>query len=110
MVALATRSKRCEAAARAGRTGRAHDCRCNWDGSSKAMKAYVCNELVEACRESHKAQVAILVGDDNSSTIKKVRENVDHNVDKWSDIVHVKELLEAPCTIYRKHTKSCLVK
>ena len=35
VIAFATRSKRCvtcEAAARAGRTARAHDCRCNWDG------------------------------------------------------------------------------
>ena len=54
------------------------------------MEANVCTELVKACRESHKAQVAILVGDDDSSTIKKVRENVNHNVDKWSDIVHAK--------------------
>ena len=93
VIAFATRSKRCatcEAAARAGRTARAHDCRCNWDGSSKAMEADVCTELVKACGESHKAQVAILVGDDDSSTIKKVRESVNHNVDKWSDIVHAK--------------------
>ncbi|XP_068757667.1 uncharacterized protein [Montipora capricornis] len=93
VIAFATRSKRCatcEAATRAGRTARAHDCRCNWDGSSKAMEADVCTELVKACGESHKAQVAILVGDDDSSTIKKVRESVNHNVDKWSDIVHAK--------------------
>lgn len=67
-----------------------HDCRCNWGVSSKAMEADVCTELVKACEECHKAQVAILMGDDDSSTIKKVRESVNHNVEKWSDIVHAK--------------------
>lgn len=38
----------------------------------------------------HGAQVAVLVGDEDSSTIKKVRESVMHEVEKWSDVVHVK--------------------
>lgn len=38
----------------------------------------------------HGAQISILVGDDDSATIKKVRESVQHGVDKWSDIVHAK--------------------
>ena len=38
----------------------------------------------------HGAQTSILVGDDDSSTIKKVRESVQHDVDKWSDTVHAK--------------------
>lgn len=33
----------------------------------------------------------ILVGDDDSATVKKVRENVKHNVEKWSDINHAKK-------------------
>ena len=41
-------------------------------------------------RTRHGVQVAILVGDDGSTTIKKVRENVSHSVDKWSDTVHAK--------------------
>ena len=35
-------------------------------------------------------KVAILVGDDDSATIKKVRETVSHAVNKWSDTVHAK--------------------
>lgn len=35
----------------------------------------------------HGAQVAVLVGDEDSSTIKKVRESVMHEVEKWSDVV-----------------------
>ena len=67
-----------------------HDCRLNWSGSSKSMEADVCVELVATCDEKHGAQVAILVGDDDSSTISKVRENVQHDVKKWSDINHAK--------------------
>ena len=55
VIAFATRSKRCancEAVTRARRTARAHDCRCNWDGSSKAMEADVCTELVKLCAEN----------------------------------------------------------
>jgi len=37
---------------------------------------------------NHGAQISIVVGDDDSSTIKKVKESVQHDVDKWSDIVH----------------------
>ena len=29
-----------------------------------------------------------MVGDEDSATIKKVRESVTHEVDKWSDITH----------------------
>ena len=41
-------------------------------------------------RVKYGAEVAILVGDDDSATIKKVRENVTRTVEKWSDIVHAK--------------------
>ena len=36
------------------------------------------------------AQVSVMVGDEDSATIKKVRESVTHEVDKWSDITHAK--------------------
>ena len=32
----------------------------------------------------------VLVGDDNSSTIRKVRKNVEHKVETWSDVVRAK--------------------
>ena len=38
----------------------------------------------------HGAQISILVGDNDSSTIKEVKESVQHDVDKWSDIGHAK--------------------
>ena len=57
------------------------------------MEADVCADLAQACTKNHNTQVSILVGDDNSSTIKKVRETVNHEVQKWSDVVHVKRSL-----------------
>ena len=92
VLAYSTRNKRCavcQSAQRSGREVRAHDCRCNWSGSSKAMEPDVAVELANNAGK-HGAQISILVGDDDSSTIKKVRESVQHDVDKWSDTVHAK--------------------
>ena len=46
--------------------------------------------LFVRCEQENKAVVSILVGDDDSSTISKVRRSVDHEIKKWSDIVHAK--------------------
>lgn len=45
--------------------------------------------LLNSCGEKN-AVVSVLVGDDDSSTISKVRQNVEHEVEKWSDVVHAK--------------------
>ena len=36
--------------------------------------------------EKKNAVVSVLFGDDDSSTISKVRQNVEHEVEKWSDV------------------------
>ncbi|KAJ7333741.1 hypothetical protein OS493_015829 [Desmophyllum pertusum] len=48
-------------------------------------------ELAQECANKFNAEVQILVGDDDSATVKKVRESVSHNVEKWSDINHAKK-------------------
>ncbi|XP_068751110.1 uncharacterized protein [Montipora capricornis] len=53
------------------------------------MEADVCIDLVKSCGAKN-AVVSVLVGDDDSSTISKVRQNVEHEVEKWSDVVHAK--------------------
>ena len=60
----------CEAAGRNGKQSRQHDCRLNWSASSEAMEADVCADLVKGCSAKHNTQVTILVGDDDSLTIK----------------------------------------
>lgn len=66
-----------------------HSCRPNWTGSSKAMEADVAVELGLSTSQQG-AHVAVLVGDGDSCTIKRVRESVSHEVEKWSDTVHAK--------------------
>lgn len=51
----------------------------------------------------HGAQIIILVGDDDSSTIKKIKESVQHNVDKWSAIFHAKR--SKATSLYSLQTK-----
>ena len=48
--------------------------------------------LLNSCGEKN-AVVSILVGDDDLSTISKVSQNVEHEVKKWSDVVHAKRSL-----------------
>ena len=92
VLAYSTRNKRCavcQSAERSGQDIRSHDCRLNWCGSSKAMEPDVAVELANKAVDLG-AQNSILVENDDSATIKKVRESVNHGVDKWSDIVHAK--------------------
>lgn len=105
VIGFGTRTKKCatcEAASRAGKRARTHDCRCNWDGSSKSMETDVCAQLVESCEENGEAQMAILVGDDDSSTIKKVRDTLKNGL----TLSMQRELLCLLFMVYRNHTKS----
>jgi len=97
----------CEAAVRNGSAPRKHDCRKNWTGSSKAMEPDVAAELTVSASQHH-VQVNILVGDEDSSTIKKVRESVTHDVEKWSDIVHAKRSFGTSLYALQKHYKGIL--
>ena len=48
----------------------------------------------------------ILVGDDDSSTIAKVREQVKHAVEKWSDITHAERAFGGSLYgLQKKHKK-----
>ena len=109
VIGFGTRTKRCatcEAVSRAGKRAHTHDCRCNWDGSSKSMEADVCAQLVKSCEENGEAQMAILVGDDDSSTIKKVRDTLDMTLKNGLILSMQRELLRLLFMVYRNHTKS----
>lgn len=110
VLAYNTRTKRCatcEAASRNGYPSRKHDCRLNWTGSSKAMEPDVAAELAVYASE-HGAPVAVLVGDDDTCTIKKVRESVSHDVIKWSDTVHAKRSFATSLYALQKNHKGSL--
>ena len=61
--------------------------------------------LLNSCGEKS-AVVSVLVGDDDSSTISKVRQNVEHEVDKWSDVVHAKRSFRSSLYSIKTQNKS----
>ena len=69
-----------------------HDCRKNHNGSFKAMEPIVACELWNAASKQH-AKFSTYVGDDDTTTLSHLTENVPYNVEKWSDIVHAKRSL-----------------
>lgn len=71
------------------------------------MEPDVAAELTVSASQHH-VQVNILVGDEDSSTIKKVRESVTHDVEKWSDIVHAKRSFGTSLYVLQKHYKGIL--
>ena len=94
VVAYGTRNKRCitcSIAERENRFPKPHDCRRNHYGSSKSMEPAV---AVQKAQESMGAGVRFdcLAGDDDSSTIKHLREEFG-DVEKHSDIGHAKRSL-----------------
>ena len=64
-----------------------HDSRLNHVGSAKAMEGFIAGELCQ------KEQYQVLIGDDDSTVISRVRNAVDINLEKWSDVNH------ATCTL-----------
>jgi len=95
VIAYATRSKRCAtcyAAQKRGIKPQQHDCRKNFSKSSKAMEA---DAVIDVARDLQADGIAIarMVGDDDSSAIKKLREEFGKEIKKSSDINHVKKNL-----------------
>ena len=72
-----------------------HECFKNFSGSSRAMEADVAGEIVKRLEESGKVQVGILVMDEDSTTIARIRAELSRDITKWSDIMHVKKHLQA---------------
>lgn len=64
-----------------------HDCRQNHKGSSKSMEAQVGVRLFNVAPE-HGVKYSVFNGDDDSSTIAKIRLEVKYSVEKWSDRSH----------------------
>ena len=95
VLAYATRCKLCRTCQNAKRKGiqpRQHDCRHNHTGSSKAMEPNVACALWNAAPEHH-VKFSTYVGDDDTTTLSHLHQNVPYEVQKWSDIVHAKRSL-----------------
>lgn len=69
-----------------------HDCRKNWSGSAKAMEPDMVVEMVNKTSEKG-VLVTGVVGDDDSTTVSRLRSAVSHKIEKKSDKNHVKKNL-----------------
>ena len=93
---FATCNKRCqlcETSVRLGKEPKPRDCRRNYNASAKSMEAHVATVLFKRAAEKGVCYQT-LIGDDDSSTISKLREEVDDQIIKVSDIQHIKRTLE----------------
>lgn len=89
-----TRSKRCVKCER-GYSKENHDCRKNFEGSSKAMEPDMAVELIveNLLLADTNVRIETLMGDDDSSTISAVRRAACFAIEKWSDLNHAKKSL-----------------
>ncbi|XP_072035542.1 uncharacterized protein, partial [Amphiura filiformis] len=69
-----------------------HDCRMNWHKSSKAMEPDVALTIGKELQQQG-AELSHIVGDEDASTIKQLREGLNPNIKKVSDVIHSKRSL-----------------
>ena len=81
----------CDHAAKEGQIAREHDCRKNWEGSAKAMEPSMVVEMVRKANET--VSIGTLVGDDDTTTIARVRADLDESIEKCRDKNHVRKSL-----------------
>lgn len=80
-----------------------HDCNRNWSGSSKAMEPSVAVDVIKEV-ESQNVEVSVLIMDDDATTMARIRDNISHPVQKWSDLNHTKKHLgNSLYSLQKKH-------
>ena len=82
----------CESARSKGKEPAHHDCCRNHNGSSKLLEPEVGVGLFNDA-PNHGVKYSVFIGDDDSSTIAKIREEVAYTVQKWSDSTHATRTL-----------------
>ena len=75
-----------------GKKPKAHDCRKNHEASSKAMEPAAAVELFNRAPDQS-VKFSVYTGDDDSTTEAHIREKVTYEVEKNSDIIHMKRSL-----------------
>ena len=95
IVGCELRSKRCNICSfylKQNREPPEHDCAKNWDGTSKGMEADVGANIVKSIETAHKEQCIVgTITDEDATTIARIRSLIQHEVEKWSDLSHVKK-------------------
>lgn len=82
--------KTCDNSAKKGKTPKKHDCRMNWSGSAKAMEQDMVVEMMKTYKEKG-AVVETIIADDDTTTIARIKQNVNPSIKKKSDKNHVKK-------------------
>ncbi|XP_071581489.1 uncharacterized protein [Temnothorax nylanderi] len=119
VIAYGTRVKRCISCER--KPSKAHDCRLNFEGSAKSMEADIALEIFLKNKNFDTVNVKLgtLIGDDDSSTIARLRRESNHDIKKWTDKNHAmckltKSLyalksLSTPLIDYFKYCLGCVL-
>ena len=68
-----------------------HECRKNWFGTSKAMEPDAAAEILKEIEEHHNVKIKTMIMDEDATTIARIRAELNHEVQKWSDLNHVKK-------------------
>ncbi len=68
-----------------------HFCSKNFAGSSKAMALHVAVQIVQRIESNENLKVANLVMDEDCTTLSRVKSVINHDINKYSDIMHVKK-------------------
>ena len=81
-----------------------HDCRINWDGSSKCMESDLAVELIN---ESKTSDFRVGTSDEDATTINTVKKCADHKVEKLRDSNHAKNTVGNSLYVLQKSIRSC---
>ena len=76
-----------------------YDCRVNWGGSSKGMEPNLAVEMLNTVKDDNFA-VTTLIGDDDTTTMANVQQNVSHTFEKEFRIKALQPLETAQSTYY----------
>ena len=95
----------CDSAKANGRETPAHDCSCNFEGSAKAMEPAAAVDIAKKI-EQQGVLVSTLIMDNDATTIARLRQELDHSITKWSDVMHTKKYLQSALFAMQKTQKS----
>ncbi|XP_062579139.1 uncharacterized protein LOC134241063 [Saccostrea cucullata] len=112
VLSYSLRSKNCRVCSVAESTNKnpaAHECSKNWEGSSKAMEADMVIEMVQDLQKSKGITIDGIIGDEDSTTIARLKAYVNADIKKLSDKNHLKKLFtNSLFTLKKKHSSLTL--
>lgn len=108
-IGYAVRSKTCRTCDSAKDDKTEHDCRLNWTGSAKAMEPDMVCEMVTSAKKQG-VTISTVIGDEDSTTIAKLRSDVSPHIQKRSDKNHLKKIIGNSLYSLRKKHKQLSVK